>query len=1391
MEKLVQASQQPLGRSGSVRDADGEGSFVRASDIARPRFQFPKLHSGQRVDAFLDNFALLGEQMGLSDKTLGLHLRSCLVGSGEAEDVIQQESTASFAELAEVLNTHFCMTAESYRVNFREARKDNDETFRAYTLRISRLFDKWIELSPMESMRDIMLVEKISQACSQELRFKLLEQDFTTLEEAVEFAEKFVTARHAGKAFSYVSHPSGDKSKRKGQQQGNHPAKSSDNKSQQEKGDSQGSSAPSRNSTIVCYYCRKPGHRERECRSKQRDAQQGGLNRPVQGGAGVACASRQPGPSRSSQGGKDNQETKHEGAVGWVKHPQMVSHMDTFVTSVEGTPATAIRDTGATTLFVDEKLIPADAPEVGVIEVQGIQRDFVAKRPVFVVSVSTPYFEGKVHAASLDRPVYPVIIGNTVQTEDGVTHQVSRELPPAVAAPVVTRAQAKGRKEIQKHPYPRPSLITYSREDIIRLQEQDSTLGPVKKLAAQPARQGQHKKYVYKSGILYRHFHKGSTSAHQLVVPMPLRREVLQQGHDRPLAGHLGVRRTQERIQRDFYWPGIAREVREFCRTCDSCQRSVPKGYITRVPLGSVPIVTVPFEKVAIDLVGPIKPTSARGHKYVVCVVDYATRYPEAIPLKNQEAATVAEALFQIYTRMGFPREAVTDLGTQFTSDLYRELCRFMGIQAVTTTPYHPQSNGLVERFNGTLKQMLKRLCQDQPKDWDRFIPAVLFAYRDVPQESTRFSPFEMLYGRTVRGPLTILRKLWTQEGSRDSEERTTSQYVLDLRNRVAETCRLAQNHLQQAKVRHTRNFNMKSKARWFEPGDRVLLLRPEKHNKLQLTWKGPFTVLERVGDWDYRVNITGRNKVYHANLLKRYHTPVAEACLTTHIAAAGVVPPVIQLEDTESEAAIRETSIPLIPLAQEESWEDVDISKGLSKTQADALREVCSSFSDVLTDLPGCTHLSECELRLTNQEPVRVRPYPIPHSQEETVRVEVETMLKMGVIVRSSSSYSSPIVLVRKKDGKVRFCIDYRRLNRVVEFDCEPMPDVEAIFSSVSGSKYFSKMDLTKGYWQIPMASNSQAYTAFSTPQGQFEWKVMPFGLKTAGAVFSRMMRKLIAALNDPNVQNFIDDVMIASQTWKNHLSSTKAFLDRLRYANLSARPTKCILGQREISFLGHMIGRGCLRPEEDKVTKIREAPRPTTKKELRSFLGLVGYYRKFVPHYSQVALPLTEKTKAKQPDKLKWDAAAETAYVQLKEVLCSSPVLHLPDSSKKFVLRTDASCVGLGAALLQDHDGELMPVAYGSKKLTDAESRYHIIELECYAVVWGIRRFYPFLYGRQFLVQCDHHPLAALHKIRPVSRRLMGWSMELQSHQFEFQYIRGSSNVEADFLSRLPCSE
>ena len=222
--------------------------------------------------------------------------------------------------------------------------------------------------------------------------------------------------------------------------------------------------------------------------------------------------------------------------------------------------------------------------------------------------------------------------------------------------------------------------------------------------------------------------------------------------HDTILAGHMGVKKTEDRILINFYWPGIYQDVVSFCRSCNVRQRTVSKGRVAKIPLGKMPLMDLPFKRVAVDLIDPITPASDKGHRYVLTLVDYATRYPEAGPLKSIDTETMVEALLDLYSRVGIPEKVLSDLGTQFVSEYMQKVSRLLSIRRLTTTPYYPISNGLTEKFNSTLKKMLRRLCIEQLKQWYRFINPLLFANREVSQASTGFSPFELLYGRTERG---------------------------------------------------------------------------------------------------------------------------------------------------------------------------------------------------------------------------------------------------------------------------------------------------------------------------------------------------------------------------------------------------------------------------------------------------------------------------------------------------------------------------------------------------------------------------------------------------------------------------------------------------------------
>ena len=958
-------------------------------------------------------------------------------------------------------------------------------------------------------------------------------------------------------------------------------------------------------------------------------------------------------------------------------------------------------------------------------------------------------------------------------------------------AAVTTRAQAeKQKRDTKPLKVKSESKIIINQENLKQAQVEDITLNQLREWA-QDKKQLETKGgntfcIEIRDGIMYREFreNKGDyeRTVSQVVVPLLFRDHVMSLAHESLMGGHLGTKKTLDRIRTNFHWPGMSKDVNKFCKSCDICQRTIPKGKVPKVPLGEMPIIEEPFYRIAVDLIGPLAPVSERGHRYILTIVDYATRYPEAVPLRKIDTVSVADALLEVFSRVGFPNEILSDLGTQFTSDLMKEICRLVSVKQLFTTPYNPKCNGLTERINGVIKTMVKRMCQERPKDWDRYLPAVLFAYREVPQASTGFAPFELLYGRTVRGPMQALKELWV--GSQEPEERNAYQYVLDLRQKLEDTCKIARESLYQAQGKYKHYYDKKAKHRSFAVGDLVLLLLPTEHNKLTLQWKGPYKVSRVLNRMDYEVYKDGKYKVYHANLLKRYHDrkeDVPKAKQDLECCSAGIA--VIEDNDVSDD----EGNVDLLKIDyvnEEEYLDKVKIGPDINDKQRKQVQKLLLKYEDIFTGEPGSTNLVNHKIELTTPQPIRQRPYAIPYAKKQAVKEEVKKMLQMGIIEPSNSAYNSPIVLVRKRDGTIRFCIDFRRLNAITRFDNEPMDNVEDILARLDHNEYYSKFDLTKGYWQIPMEEDSKEMTAFSTDDGCYQFCKMPFGLVNSGATFNRMMRKMLNQAKD--TEHYIDDVLCHTKTWEEHLAVLENLFSQIRRAGLTVKPSKCKVAHQTLEFLGHTIGKGTISLEQEKIQKVKDAKPPQTKKQVRSFLGLTGYYRKFIPNFANITAPLTELIKKGQPSIVRWEHKQEEAFSTLKTMLTSAPILHIPDFSKPFLVQTDASDLGIGAALLQKQKGQAFPIVYTSRNLSASEKNYSVIEKECLAIVYAIRKFQKYLYGVQFTLETDHRPLSYIKKGKLQSSRIMRWALFLQDYQFEVVPIKGAENKLADYLSR-----
>ncbi|GFW53257.1 retrovirus-related Pol polyprotein from transposon 17.6 [Trichonephila clavipes] len=659
-----------------------------------------------------------------------------------------------------------------------------------------------------------------------------------------------------------------------------------------------------------------------------------------------------------------------------------------------------------------------------------------------------------------------------------------------------------------------------------------------------------------------------------------------------------------------------------------------------------------------------------------------SSKFPEAIPVSDISSVSVTDALLNIFSRMGFPREIQCDQGTSFTSALTTEFLK--GSEYLSgIVLYHPQSNP-VERFHRTLKRLLRVLCLDAGSEWDKHLPSILLALRTVSHERTGYTPSELVYGKNLRTPETLVMEHWMEP---EEEGDLVTEYMFKLINRLKRCQEVAINKMEEMQVKRKTWYDKNAVKREFKDGDLVLVLATSRANKLAVQWIGPGTILNKISETSYLVEIPGRretSQIYQINMLKPYYKR------PEHVNAS-------------------------------------ELNKHLHDKQMDRLRELLNKYSKCFSNNPGLTNLVEHEIQLVSDQPVRTKPYRMSHRQNEILKNEINRMLKLGIIEVGESDYMSPMILVEVAGKEPRPCIDYRKLNGIIRTEYFPLPNIEERVEKVSAAKFITVFDLSKGYWQIPLSKTAQRYAAFCT---SFENK----------------------------------------------------------RAKLTIKPSKCKFAQQNVKFLGHIVGQGFRTPSEIKVQAVLEFPTPRTKTQIRAFLGIAGYYQKYINLFSVIAAPLTDALKGRaKKGEIKWTTECENAFRELKGKLIDKPVLYAPNFEREFIVQTDASNAGMGAVLTQlTEQGEEHPILYLSKKFSEVEKRYCTTEKECASIVFAIKRLHYYLDGNSFLVMTDHNPLVWLNRNVSSNPRLMRWALALQPYNFRIVHQSGKSHKNADSLSR-----
>lgn len=774
--------------------------------------------------------------------------------------------------------------------------------------------------------------------------------------------------------------------------------------------------------------------------------------------------------------------------------------------------STILRDTGCTSIIVSDEVLPdIDVSHCEMVRVADYlgRVDFFPKVKCFL---RCPYFEGWVDVIRAPIKICSVLVGNIpgVKTEldsscesvsnpplstnvctvpgnkdsnsndssENVLSEPGHEKTTASVQTVQTRS-AKGRK---LHPLVVPSIepLKITPHQFADLQQECSTLITIREKSESgdidETKDGNKFKYENINCLLYRKCIQskkpGRVGKLALVVPLDCRNSVLATAHEGLLSGHFSHRKTETRVKEEFHWPGITTDIRDYCRSCDKCQRLSTKGRVKPVPLKPMPILTEPFSRVAIDLVGPLNPPSSEGHRYILTLINFATGFPETMPLKDMSSITVAESLIAIFSRVGIPKEILSDNGTQFKSDLMKELHRLLGVKPLFTTPFHPSGNGRIERFHSTLKSSLRKVCEDKPKYWHRYLSPLMFAMREMPSDRTGFSAFELLYGRQVRGPLSVLRDLWEDRHVPD-DDRPLYQYFIELKEKLSDCAKIAAQNSNISAHQFKTYFDVKAQGRKFKPGDEVLVLLPDDSRKLLMAWRGPYKVLECKNKVNYLIDEQGKPKLYHANLLKKYFRRAQISMAYVRDEVTGLdfedQPLIAQVCVERDVSSDSELDFPSQDFSISPEITEAEISSELSTDQKDDVKQIIEDFKDVFSNTPG---------------------------------------------------------------GGYRMAIDYRVLNAVTEFHAEPMCKLEDDLHKLSGAKYYSELDLTKAYYQVPLTERARPLTAFPTHKGLMEFCRMPFGLVTACATFIRLMRLVLAGLE--NVTFYFDNVLVFADTWE-----------------------------------------------------------------------------------------------------------------------------------------------------------------------------------------------------------------------------------------------------------------
>lgn len=803
------------------------------------------------------------------------------------------------------------------------------------------------------------------------------------------------------------------------------------------------------------------------------------------------------------------------------------------------------------------------------------------------------------------------------------------------------------------------------------------------------------------------------------------------------------------------------------------------------MPIDKIPRPGRSFLNFVCDVVGPISVKSSGGHQYILTLMECYSKYPFAFALKSTSSVEIVDCLMSVFCMFGI-FDLYTDRGTCFTSSLNDEIYNRLGIIVKHGAVHHSSSYGLIERLNGTIEKLLKVVLQyeveRERKNWHKYLNYLMWSLRSSVHDSTGFSPHEMLFGHKPQDLLSIIKNNWCNIPDEPPKlKKDYSKYLQDLQTKLKTIAELATKTTDKLQERYVSSYNTQRIPKKFDVGDSVLVLLPMSNNKLLSKWEIA-EVTGVISENTYSVVLqNGAVKTLHSDHLRKFIAPVQ---------SVGVV-----FEEDEEMG-----NISCVPMLSDSDVYDVDNSmcidkfanvelKHLTKSQQTKMLNLLKKHQNIFSNIPGFCNVVKHEIPLVEgAKPKAFKPYRIPDKFREEIDRQLDELLEQGRITYSNSCFAAPVVVVVKKDGKsLRLCVNYKGLNDITQPQPYSFPRVDDLTRKASQFKYLTKLDAVSSFWQIGVEPRDRHKTAFITHKGLFEWTCLPFGLRGASFTYQKMADRVLNPHKE-YADAYIDDVTVGSNTFEEHLRNLDAVLNSFAVAGITFKLDKCEFCKPKITLLGFIVGNKEIQVVQSKVQAIQNIQYPTTKKQIRSYLGVCNYWRQFMPNFSEIASPLTDLTKSKNCNKFILNEIQKCAFDKLKEMLSTAPLLASPDYAKTFIIYTDSSDIGVGSVLGQEDNNKVFkPIAYASKKFNDTESRWSTIDKEAYAILYALSQFEVIIFGYNIVVYTDHSPLKFISDSVKHSPKLIRWALAIQRFNPTILSVKGKDNIISDALSRL----